>query len=296
MTSILVGLLALSILTAVLALLLEVADSYFGFYGECQITINEGDRKLDVQGGNKLLGTLMDEGIFVPSACGGRGTCGLCKVKILEGGGPLLPTEEPYLEPEEREDNVRLSCQVKVRSDMKIEIPPELFLIKSFKAKVTGLRDLTATIKELNLQLIEPETIEFKAGQFIQFEIPEYEGCEEPVYRAYSVASATSAPNGISLIITRVPEGVATTYIHDFLKEGDEVVFNGPYGEFYLRDSDNDIYLVATGSGLAPIMSMLYQIVDQKIDRKVTVVFGARHLEDLMYMNEIKQLQGGLPI
>jgi Na+-transporting NADH:ubiquinone oxidoreductase subunit F len=170
MTQLLLSLLALSGLGALLAFFLEVADSYLGFYGECQIRINEGEKELQVFGGETLLSSLMDQGIFIPSACGGRGSCGYCKVKVMEGGGPLLPTETPYLEPEEVTDNVRLSCQIKVRGDIDIEIPPELFLIKEFGARVEGLRDLTDDIKELCLRLIEPDTITFKPGQYIQFQ------------------------------------------------------------------------------------------------------------------------------
>jgi len=256
MAEILLSLVALSCLGAGLAFLLEVADSYLGFYGECHIDINAGEKELTVQGGGSLLSTLMDHGIFIPSACGGRGSCGYCKVKVHEGGGPLLPTETPWLVPEEVEGDVRISCQVKVREDMDIEIPPELFLIKEFRSRVEGLRDLTHEMKELRLRLIEPDTIIFKPGQYIQFQVPEYEQCPESVYRAYSIASPSREPNGISLIVTRVPGGLATTYIHEILKERDEVTFNGPYGDFYLRDSTREIFLVATGSGLAPIMSI----------------------------------------
>jgi Na+-transporting NADH:ubiquinone oxidoreductase subunit F len=177
MTQLLLSLLALSGLGALLAFFLEVADSYLGFYGECQIRINEGEKELQVSGGETLLSSLMDQGIFIPSACGGRGSCGYCKVKVFEGGGPLLPTETPWLEPEEVEDNVRLSCQIKVRGDIDIEIPPELFLIKEFRSQVEGIRDLTDDIKEVHLRLIEPDTITFKPGQYIQFQVPEYEEC-----------------------------------------------------------------------------------------------------------------------
>lgn len=295
MVQALLGILTMSALAAVLAFLLELADSYFGDYGECVVNINKGDRELTVSGGNSLLGTLMDEGIFIPSACGGRGSCGLCKVIVHEGGGPLLPTETPYLEPEEKEKNVRLSCQVKVRENLAIEIPPELFLIREYKAVVSGLRDLARDMKEVKLKIVDPENIEFKAGQFIQFQVPEYEGCDDSVYRAYSVASPASDQKNISLIVTKVPEGVATTYIHEFLREGDEVIFNGPYGEFFLRESDRDVYLVATGSGMAPILSILHHIADGKIQRKVVFVFGARHKEDLFYFEEIEELKTRIP-
>lgn len=295
MTQLLLSLLVLSGLGALLAFFLEVADSYLGFYGECQIRINGGERELQVSGGGTLLSVLMDQGIFIPSACGGRGSCGYCKVKVMEGGGPLLPTETPYLEPEEVKDNVRLSCQIKVRRDVEIEIPPELFLIKEFRARVEGMRNLTGDIKELRLGVIEPDTITFKPGQYIQFQVPEYEECPESVYRAYSIASPAHEPSGITLVVTKVPEGLATTFIHEVLREGDEVSLNGPYGEFYLRDSDREIFFVATGSGLAPIISILYQMAEEKISRQATLIFGARYKKDLFYVEEIEALEQRVP-
>jgi Na+-transporting NADH:ubiquinone oxidoreductase subunit F len=295
MTQVLLSLLALSGLGALLAFFLEVADSYLGFYGECQIRINEGEKELQVSGGGTLLSSLMDQGIFIPSACGGRGSCGYCKVKVLEGGGPLLPTETPWLEPEEVENDVRISCQIKVRGDIDIEIPPELFLIKEFRTRVEGMRDLTDDIKEVHLRLIEPDTIIFKPGQYIQFQVPEYEECPESVYRAYSIASAVYEPSSITLVVTKVPEGLATTFIHEVLREGDEVSINGPYGEFYLRDSEREIFFVATGSGLAPIMSMLYQMAEEENPRKATLIFGARYRKDLFYVEEIEALEQRIP-
>ncbi len=295
MAQLLLSLVALSCLGAGLALLLEVADSYLGFYGECQIDINQGEKELQVQGGGTLLSTLMEQGIFIPSACGGRGSCGYCKVKVLEGGGPVLPTETPWLEPDEVEGKVRISCQIKVREDINIEIPPELFLIKEFRTQVEGIRNLTDDIKELRLRLIEPDTITFKPGQYIQFQVPEYEQCPESVYRAYSIASAVHEPTGITLVVTKVPEGLATTFIHEVIREGDEISLNGPYGEFYLRDSAREIFFVAGGSGLAPVMSMLYQMAEEKITRNATLVFGARHKKGLFYVEEIEALKERLP-
>jgi Na+-transporting NADH:ubiquinone oxidoreductase subunit F len=295
MTQLLLSLLALSGLAALLAFFLEVADSYLGFYGECQIDINRGEKEFKVQGGGTLLATLMEQGIFIPSACGGRGSCGYCKVKVFEGGGPLLPTETPWLEPEEVEDNVRISCQIKVRGDIDLEIPPELFLIKEFRTRVEGMRDLTDDIKELRLQLIEPDTITFKPGQYIQFQVPEYEECPESVYRAYSIASAAYEPTNITLVVTKVPEGLATTFIHEVLREGEEISINGPYGEFYLSDSEREIFFVATGSGLAPIISMLSQMAEEENPRRATLIFGARHRKDLFYVEEIEALEQRIP-
>jgi Na+-transporting NADH:ubiquinone oxidoreductase subunit F len=295
MVQVAAGLIALSVLTGFLALLLEVADSYFADYGEVQIDINQGDKVLTVAGGDKLLSTLMDQRIFIPSACGGRGSCGLCKVKVTEGGGPTLPTETPYLEDREIAEQVRLSCQIKVREDIRMEIPPELFLVKEFQTRVVSLQDLTSNIREVQLELSEPTEIEFKPGQYIHFEVPEYKGSPEPIYRAYSIASRASDNHRVRLVITRVPDGLATTYVHDWLKVGDEIRINGPYGDFYLRESDRDVVMIATGSGLAPIMSILYQMVDEGSSRKATVFFGVAEKRGLFYLDEIEEIKKKLP-
>ncbi|MGQ9670944.1 MAG: NADH:ubiquinone reductase (Na(+)-transporting) subunit F [Desulfosoma sp.] len=289
------GLLLLSGLCAVLALLLEAANTVFADYGPCRITINEGAKEFTVKGGGRLLSTLMDQGVFIPSACGGRGSCGLCKVTVLEGGGPILPTETPYMNDEELRRGTRLSCQVRLRGDVRLEIPEAFFLIKEFRTQVVGLKPLTPFIKEVHLKLIEPQEIVFKPGQFIQFQVPEYEGSSEPVYRAYSIASPASLNTEIKLVVTRVERGIATTYIHDILKVGEGVIINGPYGDFYLRRSDRPMVMIGTGSGLAPLMSILYQMAEEPIDRPCTLYFGVRSQQDLFYQDEIHGLMRALP-
>jgi Na+-transporting NADH:ubiquinone oxidoreductase subunit F len=289
MQQVIISLLAISIIGAILALLLEIAHYFIADYGEKHILIND-EKDLLVTGGNPLLFSLMDEGIFIPSACGGRGTCSYCKVKIMEGGGPLLPTETPFLEPEEIEGNVRLSCQVKVKEDLKIEIPEEFFLIKEFQVKVEKISDLTPEIKEIKFLILSPEEgIKFKPGQYIQLEVPEYELTREPEYRAYSISSGPADSHHLELVITRVPGGAVSTYVHDYLKEGDDLLIRGPYGDFYLQDSNSDILLIATGSGLAPMKSILSQIEMDNIQRKITFFFGARTQEDLYYVEELEK-------
>ena len=149
MLTLILSLLILSGLGALLALFLEIADAYLADYGEKQILVNE-QKKLVVEGGRPLLSTLMGQGIFIPSACGGKGTCSYCKVRVLEGGGPVLPTETPYLSPDELTAHVRLSCQVKVKDNLKIEIPEELFLVKEYRVRVEGIKDLTPEIKSMS--------------------------------------------------------------------------------------------------------------------------------------------------
>ncbi|NNG06779.1 MAG: 2Fe-2S iron-sulfur cluster binding domain-containing protein, partial [Desulfobacteraceae bacterium] len=295
MLQLILSLLALSGIGAVLALLLEIADSYIADYGEKHILINQ-EKDLLVKGGSPLLFSLMDEGIFIPSACGGRGTCAYCKVKVSEGGGPVLPTETPYLTPDEIKEDVRLSCQIKIKSDIRIQIPEEFFLIKEFTVKVEKFEDLTPDIKGLHLKILSPEEgITFKPGQYIQLQVPKYELIKEPEYRAYSVSSGSGDHQRLELVITKVPGGAVSTYVHDYMKEGEELLINGPYGDFYLRDSENDVLLIATGSGLAPIKSILDQIEREPIQRKTTLFFGARKPKDLYYFEELKELERIIP-
>ncbi|NLJ77918.1 MAG: 2Fe-2S iron-sulfur cluster binding domain-containing protein [Tissierellia bacterium] len=276
--------------TGLLALLLTLADRTIGNYGELQITIND-DKEYIVEGGDSLLSSLISQQIFIPSACGGKGTCGYCKVKILEGGGPVLSTELPWLTGEEIEDNVRISCQCKVKEDMRIEIPEELFNVREYQVTIETIEDLTPRIKRLRLRFKDGEEIDFKPGQYVQLKAPIYEGNDEEVYRAYSIASPPSDKSYIDLIIGYVG-GKATTYVHKFLSEGDTVDINGPYGDFQYQDTyDNDMVMVAVGTGFAPILSILYYMRDNDIRRKARFYFGARTPEDLFLLDEIEALE-----
>ena len=252
MSQLIVSILIISGIGALFALLLELADLFIANYGECRISINQ-EKELVVQGGNPLLFSLMEEGIFIPSACGGKGTCAYCKVKVLDGGGPILPTETPYLSEDEQAENVRLSCQVKVRNDLKIEIPEELFLVKEFDAVVEKITDLTHDIKAFRFALREPAEITFTPGQYVQLLTPKYDQNSEEVYRAYSVSSDAAETGHVELVIRLVPGGICTTYCFEHLEVGDAVKFNGPYGEFGLSDTDAGIIFIAGGSGMAPI-------------------------------------------
>jgi Na+-transporting NADH:ubiquinone oxidoreductase subunit F len=281
-------------ITGILAIIMVIADATIANYGEVKITIND-DKEVVVEGGKSLLSSLMSQDIFIPSACGGRGSCGLCKVKVKSGLGDYLPTELPWISDEEKKENIRLSCQVKVKKDIEIYIPEELFNVKRYTTKVQKLRNLTHDIKEVTLQLIEPEEINFRAGQFIQFRVPEYELADESVYRAYSISSQPSEKNLVELEIRYVPNGICTTYVHQHLEEGEEVVLNGPYGEFFLRDTDKDIIMIAGGSGMAPIKSILLDMAEKGIDRKAIYFFGARSKRDLFLVEEMRELEKQMP-
>lgn len=291
MESILVTTAVVTAFSGILAFLLTLADRTIGDYGQVKLTINQ-EKEYIVDGGDSLLSTLISQEVFIPSACGGKGTCGYCKVKVLEGGGPVLPTELPWLTEEELEDNVRLSCQCKVKEDIKIEIPEELFNVRQYEVTVESIEDMTPTIKKLRLRFKEGEEIDFKPGQYIQLKAPIYEGNDEEVYRAYSIASPPSHKDYIDLIIGYVPGGICTTYVHKHLKEGDKVEINGPYGDFYYRDDyDNDMILVAVGTGMAPILSILYHMRDNDINRKAKFYFGARTPEDLFLLDVMEDFE-----
>ena len=295
MSQLIFSILIISGIGALFALLLELADTFIANYGECHISINR-EKELVVEGGNPLLFSLMEEGIFIPSACGGKGTCAYCKVKVLEGGGPILPTETPYLTEAEQAENVRLSCQVKVRNDLVIELPAELFLIKEFKVKVDRIVILTPFINGVTLGILSPaEGISYKPGQYIQLEIPKYKLSKEPEYRAFSMASSSKKPHSVELYIGLVEKGVVSTYVHEYLKEGEELIMRGPFGDFYFRDSERDILLIATGTGLAPIMSILRHIRSEQIQRKTTLFFGTRIREDLYCVEELREMEKQLP-
>lgn len=276
------------------AVLAIIAEATVGNYGKVKITINK-QREIKAEEGRPLLGILKDQQIFIPSACGGRGSCGLCKCKVLKGAGDFLPGELHWLSEEEKKGNFRLACQLKVKKDLEIEIPERLFKIKQYKTKVISLRDLTHDIREVALKLLDPDRISFTAGQFVQFRVPEYELCKQPVYRAYSISSSPSDTGKVEMEIRLVPNGMCTTYVHKYLKIGDIVTINGPYGEFCLSDTDADIVFIAGGSGMAPIKAILLDMAEKGNTRKATYFFGARSKKDLFLVEEMRNLEKRLP-
>ncbi len=294
-TLILVATALMAGLCAVFAALLVLAERYLVNAGPFKIRINDGAKELTVKGGQTLLQGLMGQGIFIPSACGGRGTCAYCKLKVTEGGGPVVPTEEPFLTPEERGANVRLSCQVKLRNDVAVVIPEEMFLVREYTGVVERIRDLTHDMKELRIRLKEPGAIEFKTGRYIQLETPAYGDNPEPVYRAYSVSSPPETTDSIELIIRLVPGGICTTWVFTMLKEGDAVKLNGPYGAFGLTAGDRRMVWIAGGSGMAPFWSMVRHMKNAGIQRPVTYFFGALAKRDLCLVEEFRALEKEMP-
>lgn len=294
MVTITTTVLTISGITGALAFLLSLANKTIANYGEKTLSINE-EKKLVVEGGDTLLSALVEQEIFIPSACGGKGSCGYCKVKVNEGGGQILPTELGYVSPEEVEKGVRLSCQCKIKEDMKIEIPEELFNVKQYKYDIEFIHDVTPKIKHLRMTLPEGAEINFKAGQYIQVLAPKYKGNKEEVYRAYSIASSPHDKKAIELFIGYMPQGICTTYIHHHLKEDDQLTMVGPYGDFFYQDGTRKMIMVAIGTGMAPIMSILKFMRDEQIDREVEFYFGARTEDDLYMIDELKSLENDLP-
>ena len=295
MNPILTGPLAVAGISTILALLISILDKLLNNYGQLDITIN-GKKTLNVRGGSPLLGTLAAEGIFVPSACGGRGSCGACKCKVLTDVGPHLPTETPYMSPDEISRNVRLACQVKVRKNLEIELPEELFSVKKFSSRVESIRDLTYDIKEVLLAL-EGQEIEFQAGQYVQLVVPPYGEVAESVQRAYSMSSRPGDKKHVELLIRLVPGGIATTWVHKYLKQGQQVEVVGAFGEFHIHDTPAAMICVAGGSGMAPFKSMLYHMNETGAfpEKEIWYFFGARSLRDMFYLDEMRELSARWP-
>jgi len=295
--------------------------------GEVCLVVNEDqDKALRVEAGGTLLGALASRKIYIPSGCGGKGTCGACEVVVKEGGGKLLPTETGFISPGEAKRGYRLACQVKVKRDMKIELAPEIFSVRKWQCKVISNRNVSSFIKELKLALPEGEEVPFRAGGYVQIECPPHKlefrdfdidpqfreewdrfdlwrfrsAVDEPVERAYSLANYP-LEKGILLFTIRVvfapdyrediPPGKMSSWLFN-LKPGDPVTVSGPYGEFFARDTDNEMCFVAAGAGMAPMRSHIFdQIHRLHGKRKMTFWYSARTLAEAFYVEEFDRLQ-----
>ena len=271
---------------------LVLAERFLINYGICQIDINAGGRTVEVDGGQSLLSALYGEEIFIPSACGGRGSCSYCKVTVVSGGGPVLPTETPYLSRAELRSGTRLACQVKVREDVQLRIPEELLNVKLFAATVQSTRGVTHDIKEIRLSLNDPPEISHRPGQYVQVQAPSPEG---PVFRAYSISSPGYEPQVVELIVRLVPGGIGSTYLHN-LNVGDPVSFTGPFGEFRLsEDPEVEIVCVGGGCGMAPMKNIIYSLYDRWPERSCWLFFGCRTTQDIFHLDEFKELAARHP-
>ncbi len=270
-----------------LAVVLTVAERLLVNYGICKIDINAGDRVLEIEGGQTLLSALIESKIFIPSGCGGRGSCGYCTITVVSGGGAVLPTETPFLTRSQVRSGVRLACQVKVREDLAVRIPEELLNVQLFTATVENVRRLTHDMVETRFELKEPAEIEQRPGQYVQLQAPSPEG---PVFRAYSISSPAYATGIVELVVRLVPGGIGSTYAHS-LKEGDPIALTGPYGEFRLsEDPDVEIVCIGGGSGMAPLKNILFSVCERWPNRKCWLFFGCRSARDVFYLDEFREL------
>lgn len=294
----------------------------------CIIDINEDqENRLKVSGGKTLLAILSEKEIYLPSACGGGGTCGTCKCRVQEGGGGILPTELAHLTRKEKKENVRLACQLKVKQDLKILIPPEILNVKKYSATVVSNANVSTFIKQLVIRLDDAEALDFNAGAFVQIDIPEYElsyaefrtrVCERfrpewdafnfwglksknevPIFRAYSLANPPSEKNLLNFTIriatpppgaSEAPPGTGSSYIFN-LKAGDKVLISGPYGDFFARETEKEMCYIGGGAGMAPLRShILHQLNTLKTERKITFWYGARSRKELFFGEEFNAL------
>ena len=311
------------IVLALVAIIL-LARSRLVASGNVQIEIN-GEKTIEAPVGGKLLGTLADAGLFVPSACGGGGTCAQCRVKISEGGGSILPTEESHITKREAREGDRLSCQVAVKQNMKIEVPEEVFGVKKWECTVRSNHNVATFIKELVLELPEGENVDFRAGGYIQIECPadeiDYKNFEveerfrgdwdnfklwdlrskpkEGALRAYSMANYPEE-KGIIMLNVRIatppprqmdlPPGIMSSYIFN-LKPGDKVTISGPFGEFFAKKTEAEMVFVGGGAGMAPMRSHIFdQLRRIHTDRKMSFWYGARSKREMFYVEDFDML------
>lgn len=291
--------------------------------GKVNININDNpDNTISVEAGGKLLQTLAGEGIFLSSACGGGGSCGQCRCKVIDGGGDILPTEEGHFTQGEIRDHMRLACQVAVKQDMKIEIDPEFFDVKKWECTVVSNDNVATFIKELTLRIPEGEVVPFRAGGYVQLEAPPHEvhykdfdiapeyhedwdkfnlwryvsKVDEPVIRAYSMANYPEEKGIIKFNIRiaspppRGPEGIPpgkmSSYVFS-LKPGDKITVSGPYGEFFAKDTKNEMVFIGGGAGMAPMRSHIFdQLKRLKSDRKISFWYGARSKREMFYVED----------
>jgi len=317
-----------------LVLILLYARKKLTPQGEVQLKIN--DREMPVSPGSTLLSTLSGNEIYLPSACGGMGTCGMCKCQVLEGGGSILPTETGFFTRKEQQKNWRLGCQVKVREDMKIKVPEAILDIKKYECEVVSNRNVATFIKEFIVKLPEGESLDFKSGGYIQIDVPKIDvdfrkdihveerfrsdwdkfglwdlkmKNPEETYRAYSMGNHPAEGNIIMLNIRiatppfdsskrrfmKVNPGICSSYIFS-RKPGDKVTISGPYGEFFIKDTNREMVYIGGGAGMAPMRSHLLHLFSTlKTKRKVTYWYGARSKDEIFYEEDFRELERNFP-
>ncbi|MDP2722233.1 MAG: NADH:ubiquinone reductase (Na(+)-transporting) subunit F [Bacteroidales bacterium] len=298
--------------------------------GKVKITINN-EKEVETDPGSTLLSTLSNNKIFLPSACGGGGTCAMCRVQVNSGGGSILPTEKGFFTRKEQAENWRLGCQVKVREDMEIEVPAEVFGIKKWECTVVSNNNVASFIKEFVVRLPEGETLDFRSGGYIQIDVPKVEvdfkdiviedeykeewdkfkmwdlkmKNPEPIYRAYSMANHPAEGNIVMLNIRiatppwdrkkggfmNVNPGICSSYIFS-RKPGDKVMVSGPYGEFFIKKTEREMMFIGGGAGMAPMRSHIFdQFKTKHTNRKATFWYGGRSKRELFYVDQFEEIE-----
>jgi Na+-transporting NADH:ubiquinone oxidoreductase subunit F len=331
MNEIITGIVMFTGVILLLVAVLLAAKRKLVAHGDVSILINDDPAKaLKTPAGGTLLETLSNNHIFIPSACGGKGACGVCEVIVKAGGGDLLPTETGFISRGEAKRGCRLACQVKVKRDMRIEIAPEIFDVRKWKCKVVSNRNVATFIKELKLALPEGDEVPFRAGGYVQLECPPHSidfrtfdiepefrdtwdkfdlwrfksVLTEPIERAYSMANYP-LEKGLLLFTIRIafppeyrsdiPPGIMSSYVFN-LKPGDELTVSGPFGEFFARDTDREMCFIGGGAGMAPMRSHIFdQLKRLHSKRKITFWYGARSMREAFYVDEFEQLQKDNP-
>ncbi len=324
-------LISVSVFSSIIILLVSVLlliEARLVKKGLRRIIINDdAENGISSPAGITLLSALVSSDIFLPSACGGGGSCGQCKCRVLEGGGDILPTELPHLSRKEKKEHVRLSCQLKIRDDLRIGIPPEIFSIRQYQAAVVSNLNMATFIKELVILLDNGQELEFDAGAYVQINVPEYHGLsysvfdiserfksawerfdllalkastDEPVYRAYSLANPPSEKKELMFTIRiatpppdapGAPPGVGSSYLFS-LKPGDRLTLSGPYGDFFVKDTDREMCFVGGGAGMAPMRCHIFhQLNTVGTKRKITFWYGARSLQEMFYEKDFRDLE-----
>lgn len=324
---IILGVIMFTCIVMVLALLILFAKSKLVNTGDIAVEVNgDQDKSFTAPAGDKLLNMLSSQGIFVPSACGGGGSCGQCRVVVKEGGGDILPTELSHISKGEAKEGCRLACQVSVKQNLKIELPEEIFGVKRWECEVISNDNKATFIKELKLKIPEGEDVSFRAGGYIQIEAPAHEVnyadfdvpqkyradwekfdlfryrsvVKEPTLRAYSMANYPGE-KGIIMLNVRIatppankpdaPPGIMSSYIWS-LKAGDKVTISGPFGEFFAKETDAEMVFIGGGAGMAPMRSHIFdQLTRIKSKRKMTFWYGARSLREVFYEDDFNRLQ-----
>jgi Na+-transporting NADH:ubiquinone oxidoreductase subunit F len=326
MGTIAAGIIAFTVIVLMLVVLLLVAKSRLVPSGDVKIVINEDpDRAITARAGGTLLNTLAANDVFIPSACGGKGSCGVCTVRVLEGGGAMLPTETSHISRMDARMGVRLSCQVKLKEDIQIQIPASVFSARQWTCKVRSNENVATFIKELVLDLPEGEAVPFRAGGYIQLACPPHElrygdfrvpdefradwerfnlfryesKVDEGVSRAYSMANYPGE-EGIIMLNVRIatppptkpdaPPGIVSSYIFS-LSPGDQVTISGPFGEFFAKDTDAEMIFVGGGAGMAPMRSHIFDLFRRlETKRKVSFWYGARSLKEAFYVEDFDSI------